>query len=147
MRTPPSGNTSKRTMSDSVAVPVRGILVTHGQMGSGMVDAVHRIASPPEGALIPVSNYGMGPDELLRAVDEAAGEGPAVIFTDLQSGSCALAARFACREPRGRRIVHGTNLPMLLDFVFHRDLPLDDLVLRLVEKGREAIRAFEPESR
>jgi len=134
-------------MSDSLVGPVRGILVTHGQMGSGMVDAVRRIADPPEGALVPVSNSGMGPDELLRAVVEAAGEGPAIIFTDLQSGSCALAARFACREPGGRRIVHGTNLPMLLDFVFHRDLPLDDLVRRLVEKGREAVRAFEPEPR
>jgi len=116
-------------------------------MGSGMVDAVRRIANPDEGALTAVSNSGLGPDELLRAVDEAAGEGPAVIFTDLQSGSCALAARFACRGPRGRRIVHGTNLPMLLDFVFHRDLPLDDLVQRLVEKGRDSVRAFEPEPR
>ena len=112
-----------------------------------MVDAVRRIADPPEGALIAVSNHGLGPDELLRAVDEAAGEGPSVIFTDLQSGSCVLAARLACRKPGGRRIVHGTNLPMLLDFVFHRDLPLDELVLRLVEKGRASVRAFEPAPR
>jgi len=40
------------------------------------------------------------------------------------------------------------NLPMLLDFVFHRQLSLDRLVPRLVSKGRAAIQDFqaEPES-
>ena len=37
-------------------------------------------------------------------------------------------------------MVCGVNLPILLDFVFHRDVPLDELVTRLVEKGREGIR-------
>jgi hypothetical protein len=31
---------------------------------------------------------------------------------------------------------------MLLDFVFHRDLPLDALSARLVEKGKEGIRSL-----
>jgi hypothetical protein len=30
---------------------------------------------------------------------------------------------------------------MLLDFVFHRDLPLEELVARVVDRGRAAIRA------
>jgi hypothetical protein len=30
---------------------------------------------------------------------------------------------------------------MLLDFVFHSDLPLEELVGRVVERGRSAIRA------
>ncbi len=132
-------------MSEGVPSPVRGVIVTHGRMGEGMIDAVRRIAGIPEDALVAVSNEGKGPDELLAAVDTAAGEGPTILFTDLQSGSCALAARFACREPRGRRIVYGANLPMLLDFVFHRELPLQELVPRLVAKGRDAVRAFDPE--
>jgi mannose/fructose-specific phosphotransferase system component IIA len=37
------------------------------------------------------------------------------------------------------------NLPILLDFVFHRDMPLDELVPRLVGKGRDGIREL-PES-
>jgi mannose/fructose-specific phosphotransferase system component IIA len=109
-----------------------------------MVDAVRRIAGAPADALSPVSNEGKGPDELLAAVRDLAGEGPSIIFTDLQTGSCALAASFACRDPNRRRVVFGTNLAMLLDFVFHRHLPLDELVVRLVERGRTAVHAFEP---
>jgi mannose/fructose-specific phosphotransferase system component IIA len=110
----------------------------------GMVDAVRRIAGAPADALIPISNEGKGPDELLRSVSDLAGEGPSIIFTDLQTGSCALAARFACRDPQGRRVIFGTNLAMLLDFVFHRHLPLVELVPRLVDRGRAAVRSFEP---
>jgi N-acetylgalactosamine PTS system EIIA component len=123
--------------------PVRGILLTHGAMCHGLADAVHKITGVAEEALVAVSNEGRGPEALNEAVREAAGEGPAIVFTDLQTGSCALAARFVCRDPGNRRVVFGTNLPMLLDFVFHRDLPLDELVERLLEKGRSGIRTLE----
>ena len=123
---------------------VRGVVLTHGSMCHGMVDAVRKIAGTDEDALVAVSNDGVGPDELYARVIEAAGSGPAIIFTDLQSGSCALAARFACRDPENRQIVFGANLPILLDFVFHRDLPMNVLVERLLEKGRAAIRTLEP---
>jgi mannose/fructose-specific phosphotransferase system component IIA len=134
-------------MSEADRPLVRGVLVTHGSMGFGMVDAVRRITGAPADALLPISNEGKGPDELLQSVDQMAGPGPSIIFTDLQTGSCALAARFACRDPRGRRVVYGTNLPMLLDFVFHRHLPLDPLVERMLEKGREAVQAFQLDAR
>jgi len=130
-------------MNDPFAGAVRGIVLTHGSMSFGMVDAVRKISGAPEEALVALTNEERGPDELFAMVVEAAGDGPAVIFTDLQTGSCALAARFACRDPGGRRVVFGANLPMLLDFVFHRDLPLDDLVERLIERGRNEIRALE----
>ena len=119
----------------------RGILVTHGTMAAGMLDATRKIAGAPAEALVAVSNETMGPEDLVRAVSDLAGDQPAVIFTDLQTGSCALAARFVCRNPAGRRVVFGVNLPMLLDFVFHRHMPLDELVDRLVERGRGAIRS------
>jgi mannose/fructose-specific phosphotransferase system component IIA len=119
----------------------RGILVTHGNMAAGMLDATRKIAGAPADALVAVSNDSVGPEDLVRAVSDLAGDAPTVIFTDLQTGSCALAARFVCRNPLGRRVVFGVNLPMLLDFVFHRHLPLDELVDRLIERGRSAIRS------
>lgn len=128
------------------ALETRGIILSHGSMCHGMVDAVMKITGAPEGALVGVSNDGRGPDELFQAVGAAAGDGPALIFTDLPTGSCALAARFVCRDPGNRRVIFGTNLPMLLDFVFNRHLDLDTLVERLLERGRSEIRSLEPRS-
>lgn len=127
------------------ATPALGIVVTHGAMSQGLVDAVMKITGVEAGALVPVSNDGKGPDALVREVAEVAAgaEGPVVIFTDLVQGSCALAARFVCRDPGNRIVLFGTNLPMLLDFVFQRSLPLDELEERLLERGRQGIRALE----
>ena len=118
---------------------VLGILLAHGSMAEGMVDAVRRIAGSGPDAVVAVSNEGRGPERLERELDELIGERSAVIFTDLQTGSCALVARLVCRERGSRVIVFGVNLPMLLDFVFHRGLPLDELVPRLLRKGRDAV--------
>ena len=124
--------------------PVKGILLAHGSMARGMADAIRRIAGVGEEALVPLSNDGKGPDEILQELDRIAGEGPVVIFTDLFTGSCALTARKACFESGQRVVVFGTNLPMLLDFVFHRGLTLDELVPRLVSRGREAVQSAPP---
>jgi N-acetylgalactosamine PTS system EIIA component len=127
------------------AVPgsIRGILIGHGEMAQGMVDAVRKITGVGDEALVALSNEGLGPDALLARVAEWVGEDPVILFTDLQTGSCALVARFVCRDPGNRTVVFGMNLPMLLDFVFHRDLPMDELVERLVDRGRAAIRALD----
>ncbi len=131
-------------MSDTNRGAARGIVLTHGSMCFGMVDAVLKITGAPEDSIVALSNEGKGPDALFREVSELAGREPTIIFTDLFTGSCAFAARLVCRDPGSRRVVFGANLAMLLDFVFHRDLPLDDLVARLLEKGRDSIRALEP---
>ena len=130
----------------SEASQVQGILLTHGGMAEGLVDAVERITGPLPGVLTPLSNEGCSPDALRQQLDEAAGDQPAVIFTDLQSGSCAVAARIACGGAGPRGVVFGVNLPMLLDFVFHRDLPLEELVPRLVDRGREGVQGLTPQA-
>ena len=122
----------------------RGIVVGHGEMARGLVDAVRRIAGEPGESLTAVSNEGRGPEELKAALEAVTGEGPAVVFVDLESGSCGIAAAYACRSSHDRAVVCGVNLPMLLDFVFHRELPLPELVERVVERGRTAIRATAP---
>lgn len=124
-------------MSD--AVGARGIVVAHGVMARGMVDAVRRIAGDAADALEPLSNDGLGPRELAAVVEAAAGTGPVIVFSDLVAGSCALAAFSSCRTSANRAVLCGVNLPILLDFVFHRDMPLEALVGRLVEKGRQGI--------
>lgn len=118
--------------------PARGVIVAHADLAAALLRAVERIAGVSD-RLVAVSNEGAGPDEVRRAVEEAAGAGPAVLFTDLASGSCAAASRLAAGRSRRVAVVTGTNLPMLLDFVFHRDMEPAALAERLVEKGRAGI--------
>ena len=122
----------------------RGIVLAHGAMAQGLVDAVRRIGGEAADALVPLSNEGLSPPELNHALERLAGEGPVVVFSDLLAGSCGLAAFSSCREHRNRAVVCGVNLPILLDFVFHRDVPLDELVTRLVDKGRAGIKPLSP---
>jgi N-acetylgalactosamine PTS system EIIA component len=122
-------------MSDKV----RGLIVAHSSLAAGLVSAARQISGAEEDALVAVTNEGCGPEGLIAAVNAAVGENPAIIFTDMSSGSCAFAARKIGLERPGTGVVCGVNLAMLLDFVFHRDLPLDELVDRLVEKGRGGI--------
>ena len=51
-----------------------------------------------------------------------------------------MAAMVSCKDEGGRAVLCGVNLPILLDFVFHRDLPVGELVTRLEGKGRDGIR-------
>lgn len=126
-------------MSDSSEV--LGVVLTHGTMADGMVDAVRKIAGIPTDALLPISNEGLGPETLRQELEDLIGERPTVIFTDLRTGSCALVANMLSREREHQRVICGVNLAMLLDFAFHRDLALDELVERLVNKGREGVQA------
>jgi len=126
----------------SESQPVLGVVLAHGEMARGLVDAVSRIAGMERTAMVAVSNEGRSPEKLEEEIDGMIGDRPAVIFTDMHTGSCALVARLACREHRDRAILFGTNLAMLLDFVFHRDLPLRELVPRLLAKGRESVRSL-----
>ena len=121
---------------------VRGVVLTHGAMADGLVDAVRKIAGIPTEALIPMSNEGYGPESLQTELKKVVGEGPAIVFTDLRMGSCALVARMLCRDQERLRVICGVNLAMLLDFAFHRELSLDNLAVRLVEKGREGVQAL-----
>jgi len=109
---------------------VQGILVSHGKMADGLLDAVREITGLTEG-LVALDNLGLTPDDLEERLDHLTSDKPSVVFVDLPSGSCA----FVARRLRARRanvaVVCGVNLPLLLDFVFHRNLPLDDIVARL----------------
>ena len=133
-------------MSEETAAPgpVRGIVVGHGAMASGLVDAVRRIAGVGDDVLVALSNEGKGPDALRDDLARITGQGRVIVFTDMHAGSCAMAARVACRGHGTSAVVCGVNLPMLLDFVFHRELPLETLVPKLVREAQASITAHMP---
>ncbi len=122
---------------------IRGVVVAHSGLANGLVEAVQQIAGLEPDALVPLSNEGLGPDGIRdRLAELLPGDGPAVIFTDLREGSCGIAAQRLCVDRPDHVVVTGVNLPMLLDFAMKRYLPLDELVERLVDRGRSAVQAL-----
>jgi len=114
---------------------VRGVVVAHVDLAAALIHAAERI-SGIEGVLTAISNDGMSPDALLAAIAQAVGEGPAILFTDLASGSCTFACTSLVRTHPALAVVTGTNLAMLIDFVFNRDQEIRELAQRVLEKGR-----------
>jgi mannose/fructose-specific phosphotransferase system component IIA len=118
---------------------VRGIVLAHGDMAQGLIDAVRHIAGISGDFLTPVSNRGLGPDALAEEICKVAGDVPTIVFTDLQSGSCGFAARRCQQQGVQAVVISGVNLPILLEFVLRRQLPIEQLVPFLLAKGRAAI--------
>lgn len=123
---------------------VRGIVLAHGDMARGVVDAVSHIAGIGGDFLVPISNKGLGPDALAEEIVRMAGDGPTIVFTDLQSGSCGFAARRCLQAMPQIVVICGVNLPILLEFVMRRQMPLEQLVPFLLNKGRAAINCSPP---
>ena len=118
---------------------LRGVVVCHGRLAGALVDAAEQI-SGVSGALAPVSNTGCDRGALEERVSEAVGAGPALVFVDLASGSCLFAVLNRLRASNTAKVVTGVNLAMLVDFVFHRALPLDEAAARAAIAGGKAIR-------
>ena len=118
--------------------PVRGVVACHGRLAEALIDAVERI-SGVKGALVPVTNSECDKGLIEKRIAEAAGAGPALVFTDLPSGSCLIAAATIARRQDSLLVVTGVNLAMLIDFVFHRDLPLAEVAARASASGHKAI--------
>jgi mannose PTS system EIIA component len=119
---------------------VRGVVVGHGGVAAALVAAAEEI-SGMQGVLFPVSNSGLGKADLERRVLEAVGEGPAVIFVDLPSGSCLFAAMRQLPSHPDVRVVTGVNLVMLLEFLFHREQSPEEVARRAAESGSKGIGA------
>ncbi len=70
---------------------LKGVVVSHGDVGSALVEAVHAITGDDH-ALVAVSNEGCSRESLGLLVSEAAGDGDCILFVDLPGGSCLQAA-------------------------------------------------------
>ena len=118
--------------------PLVGVIVAHTEVAAALLAAVRAIAGDDAG-LVAVSNRGFDRLALSRELDAAIGGRPAVVFTDMAGGSCAHTAIALARGRGDVEVVTGVNLAMLLDFAFHRQLPLADAARRAVEVGRAAV--------
>jgi mannose/fructose-specific phosphotransferase system component IIA len=119
--------------------PLRGVIVSHAAIAQALKSAVATITGV-EDALIPVSNDGCDSGALSERLAAAIGGKPAVLFVDLPGGSCLTSAIRLAKGKTDVAVVTGVNLAMLLDFVFHRDVPAPEAARRAGEAGSKAIR-------
>ena len=118
---------------------VRAILAGHGDFAAGMVSAVQQITG--RGAVfMTVTSRDLSAVDLEAAIRRAIEEsGVRVVFTDLQAGSCTMAARRVLRDRQDVLFVAGANLPMLLDFALSPEPEAVDAARHAIERGKAAI--------
>jgi PTS system N-acetylgalactosamine-specific IIA component len=118
---------------------VRAIVAGHGEFAAGLVSAVQQITG--RGAVLrAISGAGLSGSDIealiRRTVDET---GARVVFTDLQAGSCTMAARRVLRDRPDVLFIAGANLPMLLDFALSTEPDAVVAAQHAMERGRGAI--------
>ena len=120
---------------------IRAIVAGHGDFAAGLVSAVQQITGRGS-AFQAVSARDLSGADLETAIRKAIDEtGARVVFTDLQAGSCSMAARRISRTMPDVLLIAGANLPMLLDFVFAEGMPPTEAARHAMERGRAAIGA------
>jgi PTS system N-acetylgalactosamine-specific IIA component len=127
-------------MSDTAGTSgPRAIVAGHGDFAAGLVSAVEQITGRGD-QFVSVAITGLGADDIERLLrDRMVATGIRVVFTDLQAGSCTMAARRVLRGMTDAVVVCGTNLPLLLDFVFNDRATPSDAARHAAERGRAAI--------
>jgi len=131
------------TESAAPAAPaVRALVAGHGDFATGLVSAVEVITGQGKALDALEVKTLCGDDIQLLLKTRLAQSGARVIFTDLQAGSCTMAARRLLRETPGVVLVSGTNLPMLLDFVLSRVADPVEAARAAVERGKSAMSVY-----
>jgi N-acetylgalactosamine PTS system EIIA component len=117
----------------------RAIVAGHGAFAAGLVSAVEQITGRGD-HLEAVAITGLGAEDIEKLLrDRMVAGGIRVVFTDLQAGSCTMAARRVLRGLTDAVVVCGTNLPLLLDFVFNDQATPAEAARHAAERGRAAI--------
>ena len=115
------------------------IVAGHGEFAEGLVSAVEQITGQNE-LLIAMTNRDLSAADIERAMRELVeARGARVIFTDLPAGSCAIAARRVLATRADLVVVTGVNLPALLDYVTHGEIPPQVAARHAAERARGGV--------
>jgi PTS system N-acetylgalactosamine-specific IIA component len=117
----------------------RALVAGHADFAAGMISAVEQITGRGS-VLVPIQVAGLCGDDIQKLLyDSMVSSGAHVIFTDLQAGSCTMAARRVLRDITDGVLIAGTNLPMLLDFVLSSNASASEAATMSAERGRGAV--------
>lgn len=102
----------------------RALLVTHGELGAGLLDAAAQIVGPFEGVEW-LGNRGLAATEMVQRIGDWLDRDthPALVLADFPGGSCHVASMLALRSRPGRAVLlSGANLMMLVTLLNKREL-------------------------
>jgi PTS system N-acetylgalactosamine-specific IIA component len=117
----------------------RALVAGHADFAFGLVSAVDLITGRGS-VLVPIQVKGLCGEDIQQLLyDTMMRSGARVIFTDLQAGSCTMAARRVLRALGEGTLVAGANLPMLLDFAMSSDPDSAAAAVQAAERGRSAV--------
>jgi PTS system N-acetylgalactosamine-specific IIA component len=117
----------------------KALVAGHADFAAGMISAVEQITGRGS-VLVPIQVAGLCSDDIQKLLyDSLVRTGTHVIFTDLQAGSCTMAARKVLRDLPDGVLIAGTNLPMLLDFVLSASENASEAAKSAAERGRGAV--------
>ena len=117
---------------------IKGVVVGHAGLAAALIGAVEQISGPNSG-LVAISNVDCDRGALEERIIAAVTPGPSLVFIDMPSGSCHFAAMRRIQSMAGVRVVTGVNLAMLLEFVFHREEPVDEVAIHIADVGARAV--------
>jgi len=119
------------------------LIVTHGRLGEGLLDAMQMIAGPQEKVDFVSLKEGDSIDELkerilntVKMLDDGSG---VLVFVDMFGASPSNAAAYLLNE--NVEVITGVNLPMLLEIVsFRESSSLQELSANAMAAGFESIK-------
>lgn len=125
---------------------VCAIVTGQGELPRALLEAARAIVPDIQGVST-LSNIECPVCELTGRLEQAIlklPEGDVVVFADMFGSSCANAGLEVKRSRPHIAVLSGTNLAMLVRFLYHRHKkPFAELVPFLVETGRTAVQVVE----
>lgn len=116
------------------------VIVAHGGLAREYLAAVeHVVGKQPTMLAISIEddhNRAAKQAEICTATDRVDQGKGVVLVTDMFGGSPSNLSLMACTG-RGRRIIYGANLPLLIKLAKSRDLDVDKAVARALKAGHE----------
>ena len=125
------------------------LLITHNGLGDSLIDCVRHVLGVAPAHIRALSV--LAKDDTVRKEEEARaliaqldkGQGVLLLSDVYGATPCNIALRLC--EPGRIEGVAGVNLPMLLRVACYSNKPLDELVQRAVDGGRECIVTLDSE--
>lgn len=116
------------------------VIVAHGGLAREYLSAVeHVVGIQPAMIAIAIEdshNRAAKQAEICAASDTVDQGRGVVLVTDMFGGSPSNLSLMACTG-KGRRIIYGANLPLLIKLAKSRDLPVDEAVAAALDAGRK----------